>query len=194
MRRNRGEIEFRHQLPSGNRSRLLQPSARPGEQSNQGFGRDAGLAQGTQASVAMTFGQAPAIGTNDQRHVSEPRLLQSKPTIEQQLPGRGRDEIIAPNDIGDMLRSVINDDGQLVSRRAGRFPNDEVAAVPGQRNPSTKLGESATRKRQAYGRSPKVAASATFRKAQVPGYGGSFPSPCGALAAWAMSALVQVQG
>ena len=53
---------------------------------------------------------------------------QPEGAVEQNLPRRGRHQIVAANDLGDPLGGIIDDDRELIRWRSRRFPDDEVAA------------------------------------------------------------------
>lgn len=126
MIRDTTEIEQRQQVGGGGRLGLRQPTARPGEQANQGFGSNPGGPEGTQTGVAMSLGQAATIGTDHQRDVSEARRLKLQRVVEQQLPRCGGDQIVAANDFRHPGIGIVNDDGELIGGTAGRLPHDEI--------------------------------------------------------------------
>src|SRR5947209_3775687 len=92
------------------------------------LGPDAGRLHGTEPSVAVAFGQPPAIRADDKGNVGEDRGRQSERAVKQQLPGRRGNKIVAANNRGNARVGVIDDDGELISRSFLRFPDDEVAA------------------------------------------------------------------
>src|SRR5262245_41484349 len=75
----------------------------------------------------MAFRQPAAIGTDDQGNVAKPRPLESQGLVEEQLPWRRWDKVVAANDLSHALGGVIDDDGKLIGGRAGRLPDDEIA-------------------------------------------------------------------
>ena len=110
----------------------LEPAARPGEQAKQRLGSDAGLAQGGQAGVAVALGEATPVNPNHQGDVYEARRLQTQRLVQQQLARRRGDEVVAADDLGDLLIGIVHDHGQLICGRAGALPHDEIAAQVGQ--------------------------------------------------------------
>ena len=148
----------------------------------------------------MPLGESPAVGADDERDVGERAAEQAERPVQQQLPRRRGDEVVAANDVGDAVGRVIDDDGELVGRRAVRLPDDEVAAdlVAGQadrpRKRSSKAGTSVTRKRQANGRSASACRVGDVTGGNRCRDSDLVASACGALAACSTSERVQVQG
>lgn len=120
---------MRNQILSVDRRRSIKPPARPSEQSQDGRRAHAGFAHRLQSCVAMAFGQPSAVRPDDQRQMNEVWRPQSKGSIKKELSRRGRDQIIAPNDMSDLFIRIVNNHGQLIAWRIGRLPNNKVATI-----------------------------------------------------------------
>lgn len=115
--------------PGGRRRGCGLPVTRPRQQTNDGFWRHARFAQSPQSRVAVTLGESPAIWADHQWHMSELRWRQPKLAVDEQLPRRRRNEIIAAHDMRDSVGSVVDHDRELIGRRATRLPDNEVATM-----------------------------------------------------------------
>ena len=88
----------------------------------------------TRASSRDSSGSAPsrfpsffAVRPEDEGEVRVRRRREAERALERDLPGRGREEVRAPDDPGDALLRVVDDDGELVGERAVGPLHDEVA-------------------------------------------------------------------
>ncbi len=73
---------------------------------------DAGCAVGADACVAVAFGEAPAIGSDDEGEVAEGGEGEAEVAIEDDLCWRGWQDVIAANDVGDAHVGIVDDDGE----------------------------------------------------------------------------------
>lgn len=103
-------------------------SAPFGEQSNDSFRADSCAAIGGQTAIAMSFGQASAIGSDDQWQVPIVwHSLDAKSVIEKALARGGCEQVVAADDMRDSLGRIIANDGQLVGRLRLLGENQKVA-------------------------------------------------------------------
>ncbi len=82
----------------------------------------------------MALGELLPVGAQDHRHVREDRRLLPERAIQRDLLGRVGDVIVAADDVGDLHRDVVRDDGEVVDRRTVGAEDDEVievATLPG---------------------------------------------------------------
>ena len=67
------------------------------------------------------------IGPQHQRHVRERRRRPAEGLVEQQLPWRVGDVILAANDVRDPHQRIVDDDGEVVGRDARRIAPARIA-------------------------------------------------------------------
>ena len=79
-------------------------------------------------SESSRLASLPAVGGDDQRHMSEDRKGPAERPVEQDLSRSARHEIRAPDHLVDAHRRVVDHDGQLIGGTDGVSRDDEVAA------------------------------------------------------------------
>ena len=78
---------------------------------------------------AMTLAQPLLVGSEDQRHVREPRHRRAERLVQQDLLRRVRDVIVAPHHMRDLHLHIVGHDGELIGRMAVGAQEDEVFDV-----------------------------------------------------------------
>jgi hypothetical protein len=106
--------------------RELRPASPLGTELRRGISC---CAQVAQAQGVMAFGQADSLFVRHQRAMIELGSRHPERSIQQQLPGCGREQIGAAHHFGDPHRRVVHHDGKLVSRNPIVPPDDEIAEV-----------------------------------------------------------------
>ena len=191
--------------PVGRARRLdpIGPAARPGEPADEAAGVDARLAERRQLDRAVALGQAAAVGADDERDVAEAGAAASRGAgrggSAGACSGRGRRRGSPGSRPSRRRRRRRRADttarpatGRRRSRRRRATGSSAIGAaeqvVPGDR-------PGGTRNRQANGRSPRaVGVARPSGPSRCRDRSGPSSSACGAEAARAMSARVQVQG
>ena len=80
----------------------------------ESFRQEAFVAIGAHAGGAVAFGEAGAVGAQDERDVRKDRRLGAESAVEQDLFGRVGNVIGAANDMGDAHVDVIDNSAELV--------------------------------------------------------------------------------
>ncbi len=96
------------------------------ERADDGLGRDAARAQLRERRRPRALREALAAGREHERHVRERRRRRAERGIERELARRRRQQIVAAHDARDLHRRVVDDDGELVRRRAVGASKHEV--------------------------------------------------------------------
>src|SRR5262245_16622023 len=63
-----------------------------------------------------------------QRHMDKTRRSQAELFVEEELPRRGRDKIVAAHNLRYALGGIVHHDRKLIGGRPRGFPHDKVAA------------------------------------------------------------------
>lgn len=126
--RNERQLKRLDQFMGGNRRGFRLPAARPGEEPEHGFGGNTGSAEGVEPRIAVPFGQAPAVGTDHQRHMGELGRREAEGLIQQQLPRRRGQQVVAANHASHAVVGVVDDDRELIGRRIVGLRHDKIAA------------------------------------------------------------------
>ena len=77
----------------------------------------------------MTLRQPGLVRPEDQRQVREPRQRRAERLVEENLARRVGDVVVAADDVGDAHVHVVDDDAEVVDRRAVGAQDDEVVQV-----------------------------------------------------------------
>jgi hypothetical protein len=64
-------------------------------------------------------------------HVEPTRVGQPEGSLDKELPRGAREQVVAAQDLGNTLRRVIDDHGELIGGRSATSCDDEVADIPG---------------------------------------------------------------
>src|SRR5918995_1896898 len=123
---------------------------------------------------AMSLGEAPPVGSENQRDVGVSGDLQIEQAIEQDLARRRVEEVRAPHYLAHPLSGVVHHDGELVGGDAVVTAYDEVVNL-------SLVPPEASRSARSFAVSSR----------QVPGYRSAAEIPCGAEAEARISARVQ---
>ena len=91
------------------------------------------LPQETEVEVLIALGQAASVMVAQQRDMDEVRRREAEQLIQPDLARRTADEIVPAHDLGHAGQAVIHHDRQLIREHAVRPPDDEVAALLGER-------------------------------------------------------------
>ena len=105
---------------------VLRHPAEEDEVVGQGLGQEAFVpvfADGDPAVPLRELGPVPA---QDEGHVAELGDGEAQGLVEQDLLGRVRDVVVAPEDMGDPEVGVVDDAGEIVGRRAVGLDEDLV--------------------------------------------------------------------
>ena len=81
------------------------------------------------AECAVALGQLLAVFSMDQRHVSPDGRFPSHGTVDEHLPGRVVQVVVASDDVGDAHVVIVDDDGQHVDRRSVGPEHDHVVEL-----------------------------------------------------------------
>ena len=102
-----------------------------GQEVKDAAGGDAELAVAGEAGVAVRFGEAAAVGSDDEGEVviAGLGLGECEGVVEEDLSWGGVEEVVAADDVGDVHVGVIDDDGELIGGGVVGFGDDEVAEL-----------------------------------------------------------------
>ena len=97
-----------------------------GEDAGEGFGGHSGGAEGGEAGVAVAFGEAAAVGTDDEGDVDKTGRCQPEGVVEKELVVGGIEKVVATQDFGNPHGGIVHDDGEGVARPIGGTGDDEI--------------------------------------------------------------------
>ena len=83
--------------------------------------------------LALALAHLRPVRVEDERQVGERGHVVAERPEQQDVLGRVRDVVLAADDVGDLHRGVVDDDREVVERRAVGADDDEVAAEVGRR-------------------------------------------------------------
>ena len=115
-----------------NRRHPVCPAARMNQGADEHAWIDPVLAQRRQLERPITFGEPAAVGFDGQGNMPEPRLVPAGLAVQQDLPGRARDQVGAADHLRDAHRGVVGDDGKLIGM-VGILPRDDEVAAKARR-------------------------------------------------------------
>ena len=78
---------------------------------------------------AVALGEPAPIGAQDHRHVGELRYRIVEGLVAEDLLGRVREVVVAPDDVSDLHRHVVHDHAEVVGRRAVGTHEDPVVEL-----------------------------------------------------------------
>ena len=133
-------LEFRR-----NGGRYQRVSARSLEPFDDGVEPHARNGEIGESDRSMAFGEPFTIGPAHQRHVLVDRRGVSEDVLQHDLSWRGKSQVFAPHDLGDALKCIVDNDGQVVGGSAIVATDNEV--VDWANNASARLVESGSRTR-----------------------------------------------
>ena len=95
----------------------------------QRLGQIAHFAIGIDAQGAVTLRQLGSVGAVDQRHVRELGRVPAERAIDLGLAEGVGEMVVAADDVGDRHVVIVDDDGEVVGRRAVGAQDDEVVEL-----------------------------------------------------------------
>ena len=93
------------------------------------FGKVAHVAIGDDRSGAMALAQPRLVGTQDERHMSELWQRTAQSLVEMNLPRRVGQVVVAADDMADRHVDVVDDDAEIIRRRAVGAGDDEIVEL-----------------------------------------------------------------
>ena len=113
------------------RQDLLLGAGRPAEQRevvDERLGDEPLVDVGVDRGLALALAHLRAVRVEDERQVREARHVVAERSEQQDVLGRVREVVLAADDVGDLHRRVVDDDREVVQRRAVGADDHEVAA------------------------------------------------------------------
>ncbi len=106
------------------------------------------------SATPVPLGQTLTVGTQHQRHVARTRgSREPQESLQQDLAGRGRQEVVPPHHLVDTLIRVVDDHGQVVGRHAVAPTQHEV--VDHRIRTAAALGRRVPRRPRRHGGGPR---------------------------------------
>ena len=125
---NSRKVEARQKRRERDLLALFRPAAARRKPPDDFLGANTRRAVGGNASVAMSLREPLAVRPYDKRHVAVGNLaLRAKRASDENLRGRRRKQIVAPNDLSNAHRDVVHRAGKRIARAKFVTRKREVA-------------------------------------------------------------------
>ena len=114
----------------GERQDLVALTRRPADERqiiDQRLGQVSPLAELPHRGRPVTFGERAVIGPEHQGQVGEARHRPPERLVEQDLPRRVRQMVLAPHHVADLHQRIVDDDGEVVGGEAVGAEDDRIA-------------------------------------------------------------------